>query len=216
MTNASTKIKYPRTVHLPWSPGVGGDDSVAADVAAFVGERVVVTEKMDGENTSIYRDDVHARSLDTAPHPSRAWVRSFQATIGHELPDGWRICGENLFARHSLGYDALESYFLAFSVWDSPRTALSWDDTVAYCAMLGVATVPVLYDGPWDEARVRALAVDTSVMEGYVVRVARAFTLDEFARAVAKWVRPQHVQTDRHWLAQAVVPNGLARGKGTK
>jgi len=41
--------KYPRTAHLPWSPGADDDDIIIDTVDSFVGKEVVVTEKMDGE-----------------------------------------------------------------------------------------------------------------------------------------------------------------------
>jgi hypothetical protein len=59
------RIKYPRTPHLPWSPGATSDDIYQGNTSYFENKVVVVTEKMDGENTSIYRDFVHARSIDS-------------------------------------------------------------------------------------------------------------------------------------------------------
>lgn len=41
----------------------------------FLKGPVVITEKMDGENTTLYRDGLHARSLDSRHHPSRNWVK---------------------------------------------------------------------------------------------------------------------------------------------
>lgn len=67
----STCVKYSRTHHLPWSPGLTDDDRVMPSLDAFIGQRVIVTEKMDGENTSMYRDNIHARSLDGRNHSSR-------------------------------------------------------------------------------------------------------------------------------------------------
>ncbi|UBV44304.1 RNA ligase family protein (plasmid) [Deinococcus taeanensis] len=206
-----TRVKYPRTPHLPWSPGVGHGDTRMVDVRQFLGQEVVVTEKLDGENTTLYRDGLHARSLDPRPHPSRAWVKALQGRVGYRLPAGWRVCGENLYARHSLAYDDLASYFYLLSVWDDGNTCLSWDGTVRWAAELGVPTPRVLYRGLWDEALIRALTVDESRMEGYVVRTAAGFPFAAFAAHVAKWVRAGHVQTGAHWLHGAVTPNGLRR-----
>ena len=54
------RIKYPRTPHLPWSLGATNDDVKQRDLSHFVGKQVVVTEKMDGENTTLYNDYIHA------------------------------------------------------------------------------------------------------------------------------------------------------------
>src|SRR3546814_8478297 len=78
-------------------------------LAAFEGKRVIVTEKMDGENTTLYRDYIHARSVDGRSHPSRDWVKQFRSGIAADIPEDWRVCGENLFAKHSIHYTALRS-----------------------------------------------------------------------------------------------------------
>jgi hypothetical protein len=203
------RFKYPRTRHLPWSPGATHDDLIHRGVEPFIDRRVVVTEKMDGENTTLYADHLHARSIDSRHHPSRDWVKALHGRVAFQIPEGWRVCGENLYAVHSLAYTDLPSYFMVFSVWDADNRCLSWDDTLEWAELLGLHTVPVLYDGPFDLAWFEALDVDTDVHEGYVVRLADSFAFDEFGTSVAKWVRAGHVQTDEHWMHQEVVPNGL-------
>lgn len=207
-------VKYPRTPLLPWSPHKDDDDIRIVDCSAFAGEEVVITEKMDGENTTMYRDRCHARSIDSGHHPSRSWVKGLHSQIAYLIPEGWRLCGENLYARHSIAYDNLPSYFLLFNIWDDQNVCLSWDETEEWAKLLGLHTVPVLYRGPWNESLVRDLFdpyVKQDRTEGIVVRVARSFTFEEFGRVVAKVVREGHVQTDEHWMHKEVVPNKLLR-----
>ena len=90
-----------------------------------MGREVVVTEKLDGENTTMYTDYIHARSLDSHHHPSRDWVKQLHGEIGYKIPVGWRVCGENMYARHSIVYYDLTTYFYGFSIWDETNTALS-------------------------------------------------------------------------------------------
>ncbi|MFB6715051.1 RNA ligase family protein [Streptomyces sp. NPDC056237] len=205
------RTHYPRTAHLPWSPGAASDDVRIADLSGLTGREVVVTEKLDGENTTLYADGLHARSLDSAHHPSRGWVKALQGRIGARIPEGWRVCGENMFARHSIAYDRLDSFFYGFSVWDGQH-CLDWDRTVAFLRELGIPVPPVLWRGVFDaraEKALRALRPDTGRQEGYVVRPADGFDAPDFGRRVAKWVRPGHVQTDTHWMHAPVVENGL-------
>ncbi|MFJ1546896.1 RNA ligase family protein [Streptomyces sp. NPDC088246] len=205
------RTHYPRTAHLPWSPGATSDDVRIADLSGLTGREVVVTEKLDGENTTLYADGLHARSLDSAHHPSRGWVKALQSRIGARIPEGWRVCGENMFARHSIPYDGLESFFYGFSVWDGEH-CLGWDRTVVLLRELGIPVPPVLWRGVFDaraEKALRALRPDTGRQEGYVVRPADGFDAPDFGRRVAKWVRPGHVQTDTHWMHARVVENGL-------
>ncbi|WP_405459119.1 AAA family ATPase [Streptomyces sp. NBC_00101] len=205
------RTHYPRTPHLPWSPGATSDDVRVVDLSVLAGREVVVTEKLDGENTTLYADGLHARSLDSVHHPSRGWVKALQGRVGSRIPAGWRICGENVFARHSIPYDRLDGFFYGFSVWDGDR-CLGWDRTTAFLRELGIPVPPVFWRGAFDpraEKALRGLTLDTGRQEGYVVRPAGAFGAEEFGRAVAKWVRPGHVTTGTHWMHAAVVPNTL-------
>uniref|UniRef100_A0AAU2JJF0 AAA family ATPase n=1 Tax=Streptomyces sp. NBC_00049 TaxID=2903617 RepID=A0AAU2JJF0_9ACTN len=202
------RTHYPRTAHLPWSPGAAADDVRATGLEGLAGREVVVTEKLDGENTTLYADGLHARSLDSAHHPSRAWVKGLQGRIGAGIPAGWRVCGENLYARHSIPYEDLDSWFYGFSVWDGEH-CLDWDRTVRFLRGLGVPAPRVLWRGTFDERALRKLRFDTARQEGYVVRTVAGFERADFGRRVAKWVRGGHVQTGTHWMFAQVVANGL-------
>ncbi len=98
-----------------------------------------------------------------------------------------------------------------FSVWNQRNMCLSWDETQEWFQLLGVTSVPVLYDGVYDEDTIRDLAkkLDFSKNEGYVVRRADSFSYSQFRTHLAKFVRPSHVQTNRHWSSQAVIKNKL-------
>lgn len=209
----SDRVKYPRTHHLPWSPGINDDDRVIESLSAFEGQRVIVTEKMDGENTSMYRGAIHARSVDGRSHPSRDWVKQFWSQISADIPNGWRVCGENLYAKHSIHYGNLKTYFMGFSIWDESNRCLPWDETLEWFALLGVMPVPVLFDGIFDERKIRELYRDGDweQTEGYVLRLAGSIGYGEFRKTFAKFVRAGHVQTAKHWMyGQRVEKNDLA------
>ena len=202
-------VTYPRTPHLPWSPGASQDDVFSLDARHFEGQTVIITEKMDGENTTLYRDYLHARSVDGRHHPSRNWVKQWHQRLAYEIPAGWRICGENLYARHTIAYTDLRGYFYGFSLWNNDNICLSWQETCEWFALLEIPHPRILYQGVWDEGWCRRLKVDSTVMEGYVVRLAGHFAYADFARSVAKWVRSGHVQTDQHWMFAEIIPNQL-------
>lgn len=208
----SNLYKYPSTPHLPFSQGLQRDDTRITTLNNLIGQEVVVTEKMDGENTTLYSHHIHARSLDSRHHISRDWVKSFWNSIRLDIPANFRICGENLYARHSVAYTTLPSYFMGFSVWDDTR-CLSWDDTIEFLELLNIQPVPVIYRGEFDLDLLEKIASDFDVenKEGFVVRVAHSFDYNEFSTHVAKWVRRGHVQTGQHWMHQQVLPNGLQR-----
>lgn len=207
-------VKYPRTYHLSWSDGRSSDDKILPNTKQFEGKEVIVTAKMDGENTTLYSDYVHARSLTYHSHPSRDLIKQLHASVARDIPEGWRVCGENLYAEHSIAYKNLAAYFLVFSIWNERNICFSWDETCQYTMLLGLDTVPVLYRGIWDESLVRSYnfqEIDNDPCEGYVVRVANEFHYKDFKNCVAKYVRANHVTTDEHWLNKPVSPNKLRK-----
>jgi len=206
-------VKYPRTYHLPWSLGATNDDKVLKSIDHLHNQEVVVSVKMDGENTTLYRETMHARSTQGSNHPSRDWLKSLHSSICRDIPEGWRICGENLYAQHSISYSNLDTYFMVFSIWNGSE-CLSWKDTEEWCSILGLQTVPVLYQGIFVEDTVKSLfqpQYSGNEMEGYVVRLASSFPLSDFGRCVAKFVRANHVTTDSHWRHKTIVPNTLRK-----
>jgi len=201
--------KYPRTYHLPWSKGVTKDDKVLKDLSSLSSGEIIASLKMDGENSTLYSDYMHARSTDSADHPSRHWLKGFHSSIKRYIPEGWRVCGENLFAKHSIAYNNLNSYFLVFSVWTDENICLSWKDTVDFCDGM-FELVPVFYIGEanWDKIE-EAYSEYSKEHEGYVIRLSSDFKKESFESSVAKYVRENHVQTDEHWMSKKVIPNKL-------
>lgn len=210
----SNYIKYPRTYHLPWSGNINSDDRVIQSLECFKDKNIVVTLKMDGENTSMYSDYYHARSVDSKNHPSRNMVKRIWGDIGYNIPEGWRVCGENMYAKHSISYNNLPSYFLGFSIWNDRNVCLSWNETLEWFQLLGITPVPVLYTGIFNEEKLKEIShsLNTEKDEGFVVRLSSDIDYRNFKYEVAKWVRPNHVQTVKHWMrGQKIIPNTLQK-----
>lgn len=204
----SNYIKYAKTYHFPWSQGVKNDDKIQHDLSRLENQEVIATEKMDGENATIYNDHYHARSLDSQEHWTRKKMYELQKRIGSDIPDGWRICGENLYAEHSIGYANLPDYFMVFSIWNDKNICLSWDETVEWCELLNLHTVPVLYRGTFSVDAIKNIQIDTKTQEGYVVRLAGAFIYEDFSKCNIKFVRAGHIQTQaKHWMYSNVKIN---------
>lgn len=207
------RVKYPRTYHLPYSPSVSKDDRVRD--LDFPNVECVVTVKMDGENFTGYNDYCHARSVNSGSHESRNMAKAIWGNIAHEIPNGWRICCENLYAKHSLHYQDLKGYLQLFSIWNDKNECLSWDDTEVWANLLNLPLVDILFKGIYDSKIVKTLAEDAvkNGHEGIVVRVADTFPYSKFKESVAKYVRPNHVTSENHWIHQQIVPNLLNGAK---
>jgi len=164
--------KYPRTMHFLWSENLQNDDRLLPNIEGFENRRVIVSEKMDGENSSMNNNYCWARSINSSDHPSRHYVKRLHAQIKHKIPEGWRICGENCYALHSIYYIELHSYFFVFGVYDENNECLSWEDTLDFCGEICLTThVPVLYDGIWDEEKIKSCYTGVSKCNGWTPKI---------------------------------------------
>ncbi len=211
--------KYPRTSHLPYSPGGTDDDRRIKTVSHFLGRPIVITEKMDGSNLCMTSKDIFARSHSGPPtHPSFDRAKARWSEIRHLIDDHLNLFNEWCYARHSIPYTALPDFMLLFGVREHRDTWWSWDEVEFMAQVLGVPTVPVLWKGSVATAAelekiVTHIAGQISACggdrEGVVVRVADRIIQKDWERSIAKWVRADHVQTDDHWTHGVVVPNIL-------
>jgi hypothetical protein len=193
--------KYPKTMHFDFSESLQNDDRRLTTLEDFEGKWVVVTEKLDGENATIYNDYYHPRSVIDDGHESRNWLKGHIPNFQWMIHEGWRVCGESMYAEHSIRYEELKSFFYAFSIWNEHNICLSWDAFKLQCAGWNIDNVPVLYYNIFDYNKIKEIYenLDFDKQEGIVCRVAHAFHYDDFQTHVAKAVRPKHVNTDEHW-----------------
>ena len=205
----SPDVKYPRTPYWPWSPSIGRDDGVHPYPGRFVGEPVVVTEKLDGGNTLLHGGKVYARSV-LGPSEGKwmAMVKKHHAWKVNE-PDVY-LYGEDIYGVHSIEYGPVpeQATYYAFALRHGHGAFAPFSEVEAYANPREIPVVPVLFNGRFQSvAELRAFVerahAEPSVLggerEGVVLRLARGFPVRDFSNNVCKSVRPGHVQTDEHW-----------------
>lgn len=216
----SLSKKYGRTFHYPFSPGTTSDDRINFDYWKHLEsiEKVVHTEKLDGENTCLNQYGVFARShAATTRHPWANYLKERWHICKNDLGD-LEIFGENLYAIHSIEYQELEQHFYVFAVRNLDQW-LNWDEVKFYAGMLDFPTVPELdfleisttNQGDF-EADILNIVKQKSAfdsvdvqsqlpcrMEGIVTRNVAAYPVAEMSKNVFKYVRKDHVKTDEHW-----------------
>jgi hypothetical protein len=204
--NTMTTDKYSRTYHFPFSLGTTSDDRILYDWQALLQHKLVVTEKLDGENTCLKATGVYARSH-AAPTRSAWSGKMWELWEMHKAHLGdLHIFGESLYAIHSIEYARLEHYYYVFAIRDG-NTWLAWDDVCLYAHALDLPTVPVIERKMFDETELQQSIQKHLLLgsrlggecEGFVVRNENAFSTDLFHQNVLKYVRKNHVKTDEHW-----------------
>ena len=177
------------------------------------------------ENTDIYfscrRPYLGSKVNPTKENAENFWINDFDDYVLLYLEDddishgalievGYRICGENMYAKHSIKYENLESYFYGFSMWNNLE-CLSWKETLEWFELLGIIHVPVLYKGLFDKSKIieSCSHLDHSTSEGYVIRLLDSFHYRDFKTSVMKYVRPDHIQTINHWMRGSLEQNKM-------
>lgn len=219
------RIKYPTTPYLPFSPQWRSPDSAKDDEAflenvdCFLGAPLVITTKMDGSNIQMTKDHIAARNGTCANHKSFDFLKALHAQkYSFMIPDGIEVFCEWLYAKHSIYYTdslCLDNYLQIFGVYDMNRRMWgSWDDVEDMSKILNIPTTPVLihtsYEKEWQFVSGitrMAQSVINKGHEGIVVRINYPFHYGQFSDHIAKYVRPNHVQTDEHWSQQEVIRN---------
>ena len=205
--------KYPRTPYWPTSPSIPNKEGIPiANPESFVDIDVVITEKMDGCNIELRRGEVHVRGgTSRTKAPWLAMVKKHHAwkTTGSPVS----LIGEDIYGVHSIEYDPVleENTFYIFSALSAlnPDYYMSWWSLVEYARMKDILHVPLLHYGKFSsvkeiELRISDLMNEPSSIggarEGVVIRTARSTWRQDLTHALAKFVRPNHVQVDaKHW-----------------
>lgn len=198
--------KYGRTYHFPFSPGATSDDRILADWQGLADHQLVMTEKLDGENTCLKTSGVYARSH--AAVNQNPWARNMWPIWERTKNDlgTLEVFGENLYGIHSIEYERLPYHFFVFAIRDGEQW-LSWEEVLFYAEALELPTVPVFEQGTFDAPAIEPL-IQTRIQEGsafggdcegFVFRTYEGFAAEDFKHHVLKYVRENHVKTDEHW-----------------
>jgi ATP-dependent RNA circularization protein (DNA/RNA ligase family) len=215
-------FRFPHTPHLAWlASGTPRDDKVlsSVEVATLLSGQVVVEEKLDGANLGVsFDEDGQIRVQNRGQYLNQpyggqfsrvtAWLNQHQNVLAPALGKTLILFGEWCAARHSVSYDHLPDWFVAFDIYDRATTHF-WstrrrDD---WAARAGLSVVPNLAFGRMSLAEVKDLSITgtsrfgATPLEGVIVRRESA----KFLEQRAKLVRPDFTQaiTD-HWRSRRI------------
>ena len=210
-------FRFPHTPHLTWlGAGTPRDDKVLsqAEARALLAGEVAVEEKLDGATLGVSVDPTGKLRLQIrgqylnppfAGQFSRlaVWVARHEYELAPALGDSLILFGEWCAARHSVVYDRLPDWFVAFDVYDRAVNQF-WSAARrdSWALALGLEVVPTLARQRMTLDEMKALIMTgisrfgTTPLEGVIVRRESAAFLEQRA----KLVRPDFTQAIlEHW-----------------
>jgi len=220
-------FRFPHIPHLAWlGPGTPRDDKVlsVAEANALLSGEVVIEEKLDGANLGVsVAEDGRLRLQNRGQYlvppfggqfsRATAWVERRQDELAPALGNKLILFGEWCAARHSIVYDHLPDWFLAFDVYD--RAAGRFWSAVrrnTWLNRLDIPVVPALARRQTTLVEAKAIVMTSASrfgdtpLEGVVIRRDGA----EFLEQRAKVVRPDFAQAiGEHWRSRRIEWNAV-------
>lgn len=221
-------FKFPSTPHLATLPGVDirGDKVLTeSERDEFLRHEQTVEEKVDGANLGISFDvegNIRAQNRGAYLHlPGSGqwkklgeWLALRIDVLFEHLSDRYILFGEWCYAQHSIFYDRLPDWLLAFDIYDrESRLFLASARRDRLLSEMHISKVPGLAHGQFSYPEIQKFLSQSKLTnqpaEGIYLRTDRADWLEQRA----KLVRPAFIQTvDQHWSRFAIKPNRLKIG----
>jgi ATP-dependent RNA circularization protein (DNA/RNA ligase family) len=218
-------FKFPSTPHLATMPGVDiRNDKVLteSDRDEFLCHELTVEEKVDGANLGISFDvEGNIRAQNRGAYlllPGSGqwkklgeWLALRSDVLFKYLTDRYILFGEWCYAQHSIFYNRLPDWFLAFDIYDrTSRRFLSSPRRDRLVEEMHISKVPGLASGRFSYPEIEKLLLQSKLTdqpaEGIYLRINRGDWLEQRA----KLVRPLFIQAvEKHWSRSAIKPNRL-------
>jgi atypical dual specificity phosphatase len=231
-------FKFPTTPHvLDLGATLTESDRLLSksDAARFFdgSTHVVVEEKIDGANCGIsLTADYELKFQNRAKHVTSAYASQWKGLEKWQAEYAGSICmllepevevlfGEWCFARHSIGYTDLPSYFVAFDIYNKREGRFcSTRERNRRLSEVGIPVVPHLAEQAFASADdLLTLLQQPSMyydgaMEGLYLRIDEPLEQGGglWLQRRGKVVQPGFMQTieqDGHWIHKDLVKNGL-------
>lgn len=189
---------------------------------AFLTHEVTVEEKVDGANMGLSFDahgNIRAQNRGAYLHlPCSGqwkklgeWLAIHTDTLFEHLSDRYILFGEWCYAQHSIFYDRLPDWFLAFDIYDREAgrfLATARRDRLLY--EMHIPKVPGIARGRFTYPEIQKLLSQSKLTdqpaEGIYLRIDHGDWLEQRA----KLVRPTFIQAvEQHWSRSAIRPNRL-------
>ncbi len=219
-------FKFPSTPHLISPVGQCIRPEKVMDTTSIkrlLLQEVSIEEKIDGANLGIafdYNGNIH---LQNRGHyllppftgqwsPLTKWVNLHQENLFDILLDRFILFGEWCYAKHSIFYNQLPDWFIAFDIFDKKEQKFfSRERRDLFVSQLGLYVVPLISFGYFSLTELKEISFvsrfGNELNEGIYIR----YDDKDWLIKRAKLVRPEFCQTITvHWGKGKITPNILA------
>lgn len=215
-------VKYPKTYRILINQiKIKGKHFLSeSDTSRLLNGNVVVTEKIDGANTGIikHKDNFRLQKrgslVDFGEHFQfnyfKAWSEANREKL-LKIPNNMVLYGEWMVCTHTIFYDKLPDYFLAFALYDKAADEYKHRDKMTeLCDDIGLFYTPEIARGVFTKDELFKMIPNQSAFgptkaEGIVVW---NYTAD----LRGKIVREEFVkdmEEDEHWSGKTITKNKL-------
>lgn len=218
-------VKFPSTPHLSTLPGVDiRADKVLSEYErdAFLQNNLIIEEKVDGANLGLSFDsegNLRVQNRGTYLHLPRSgqwkklddWLRPRIDVLFEHLADQFILFGEWCYAQHTVFYDQLPDWFLAFDIYDKRvgRFLPSEPRNMLFKKM-SLFQVPVLAQGHFTYPELPKLLSISKFSDQPAEGIYLRYEQEKWLEQRAKLVRPTFIQLiENHWSQSAIKANQL-------
>ncbi len=218
-------FKFPSTPHLATLAGVDiRDDKVLTEFerSEFLRHELAVEEKVDGANLGVSFDangSIRAQNRGAylqLPGLGQwkklgEWLAPRTDVLSEHLSDRYILFGEWCYARHSVFYDRLPDWFLAFDIYDrESRRFLSSTRRDRMIEKMHLSKVPSLARGRFSYPELQHLLSQSKLSDQPAEGIYLRFDQGDWLAQRAKLVRPAFIQAvQQHWSRSAIRPNRI-------
>jgi ATP-dependent RNA circularization protein (DNA/RNA ligase family) len=214
--------KYEKTyrILIPEINVKGKFDLSKQQTTDLLNGEVVVEEKMDGANVGIIRHKkgFHLQKrgslMGQGEHEQFGFFYNWAYRQNYEkltkLPMHYLVYGELVYATHTIYYDRLPDFFLAFDIFTGQK-GLNYEDRNTFCRDYGFHQVPLIAKGGFLKTDLFNLIPNKSVY-GEVAEeiVVKRYRKNEYLRGkIVKAEFIKQLDESDHWMNSNVKRNKL-------
>ncbi|GAX78767.1 hypothetical protein CEUSTIGMA_g6204.t1 [Chlamydomonas eustigma] len=165
MAESTLHMKFPRTRHILNLGAATRDDLIVEAHEALIilqNSGLTVEEKVDGANLGVsinpdakklvFQKRGHVIAVNSEPQYAKlqAWGDKYEQQLYHVLGYNKILFGEWMCAKHTISYDQLPDWFLAFDVYDKKSAGhfLSRADRDTLLSATGIPVIKAVHEGP--------------------------------------------------------------------